>query len=236
MSAAATDSDAELQELASRFESWSPQEILRVATDRYHPDVALATAFGAEGMVLLNMLSRIRPDAAVMYIDTQLFFRPTYDLIERAKERYPFRWVRLLPELTPEQQAARHGPELYKRDPDACCRMRKVEPMGKHVSGSGLRAWITGLRREQSPTRASVPAVHRDPVYRLVKFNPLVRWTSDEVWSYIREHDVPYNTLHDHGYPSIGCWPCTKAVRPGDHPRAGRWSGTTKTECGLNRA
>lgn len=224
-----------LAELAKALESRAPEDILSVAFDLFDPDIAFATAFGAEGMVLLELLHRVRPRAKVIYIDTQFFFRPTYELIEKARARYPFQWVRLVPELTPEQQAQRYGPELYRRDPEACCRMRKVEPLRKYFAEARLQAWVTSLRREQSPLRADTPVVHRDPVFGLVKFNPLVRWTWRQVREFLRRNRVPYNVLHDHGYPSIGCWPCTRPVRPGEDFRAGRWSGTPRTECGLHR-
>lgn len=233
---ATLQNEFDLKTLAADLESSPADRILQTAFDRFHTDeIVFATAFGAEGMVILDLLSKVEPGAKVLYVDTQFFFRPTYELIEKAKERYPsFEWIRVLPELTPAQQAERHGPELYKRDPDACCRMRKVLPLKKFFEGSGLQAWITSLRRESSPTRANVPVVHRDPVYGLVKFNPLARWTWDEVWRHIRKHSVPYNTLHDYQFPSIGCWPCTRAVGPGEDSRAGRWAGHAKTECGLH--
>lgn len=229
-------SEIDLKTLAAELEPKSADQILQAAFDRFPAnEIVFATAFGAEGMVLLDLLSKIEPKAKVLYIDTQFFFRPTYELIERAKERYAsFEWIQVLPELTPAQQAERYGPELYKRDPDACCRIRKVLPLKKFFARSGLQAWIASLRRDSSPARSNTPVVHRDPVYGLVKFNPLARWTWDEVWSYIRRHSVPYNTLHDHQFPSIGCWPCTRAVRPGEDSRAGRWSGHAKTECGLH--
>jgi phosphoadenosine phosphosulfate reductase len=232
---ATLQSEIDLNLLSQELESRSAEQILQSAFDRFGVDETLfATAFGAEGMVILDLLSKVEPRAKVLYIDTQFFFRPTYELIERAKERYSFEWIRLVPELTPAQQAERFGPELYKRDPDACCRMRKVLPLQRYFEGAGLKAWIASLRRDSTPARSNVAVVHRDPVYGLVKFNPLARWTSDEVWAHIRRNGVPYNTLHDHQFPSIGCWPCTRAVRPDEDPRAGRWSGHAKTECGLH--
>ncbi|HLG41995.1 MAG TPA: phosphoadenylyl-sulfate reductase [Planctomycetota bacterium] len=227
----------DLKTLARELERKSAEEILRTALELYSPEIAFATAFGAEGMVVLDLLSKIEPRAKVFYVDTQFFFRPTYELIDRAKERYShFDWIRILPELTPAQQAATHGPELYKSDPDACCQMRKVLPLKRYFEGSSLKAWVASLRREQSKTRTETPVVLRDPVYGLAKFHPLARWTWDEVWAYLRANDVPYNVLHDHQFPSIGCWPCTRAVKPGEDHRAGRWSGQNKTECGLHVA
>ena len=129
--------------------------------------------------------------------------------------------------------AVAHGPELWKREPDKCCGIRKIVPLTESLSG--LKAWVTGIRRDQSPARANSPVVGWDEKFKLVKINPLVRWTSEDVWHYIRANHVPYNTLHDRNYPSIGCEPCTKQVMPGEDPRAGRWAGFQKTECGLHK-
>lgn len=144
------------------------------------------------------------------------------------------RIIRVEPVVSLDEQAAAYGPALWSREPDRCCALRKVEPLRRFLQG--YRAWITGLRRQQSPTRAGTRPVEWDQRFGLVKVNPLFRWSRDEVWRYIRDHDVPYNPLHDRGYPSIGCWPCTTPVAPGEDERAGRWRGFHKTECGLHGA
>ncbi len=219
---------------AAFFEERSPAEVLRWAVERFAPDLALACSFGAEDVALVDMLAGVWPGARVFYLDTDLFFPETYRVRDRVAERYDVNLIGVRPLLTVAAQEAVHGPELWRRDPDLCCRLRKVEPLERVFGALGLRAWITGIRRDQAPTRRHARVVEWDGRFGLVKVNPLVRWSWDEVWSYIREHDVPYNELHDRGYPSIGCAPCTRAVRPGEDPRAGRWAGLAKTECGLH--
>ncbi|MBI5286258.1 MAG: phosphoadenylyl-sulfate reductase, partial [Deltaproteobacteria bacterium] len=134
---------------------------------------------------------------------------------------------------TLEGQARVHGDKLWATNPDLCCKIRKIEPLVEALKG--LRCWITGIRREQAPTRANTQVVEWDNKFNLVKVSPLVRWTNKDVWDYIHRNDVPYNILHDKNYPSIGCEPCTKPVKPGEDPRAGRWAGQEKTECGLHK-
>lgn len=217
-------------ELAER----PPQDVLRWALETFGPDeIALACSFGAEDVVLVDMASRIRPGVRVFYLDTDLLFPETYETRDRVAARYDVRMEQVRPVLSLAAQAERYGEALWARNPDECCRLRKVEPLRGALAG--LRAWVTGIRREQSPTRAGALEVEWDQGFGVVKVNPLVRWTWDEVWGYIRAHDVPYNPLHDRSYPSIGCVPCTRPVRPGEDFRAGRWSGFAKMECGLHR-
>lgn len=221
-------------ELGERFEDSPPQEILRWALDRFHPQVALACSFGAEDVVLVDMIARIRPGARVFYLDTELLFPETYAVRDRVVARYPdLVFLRYRPHLAVEDQARAYGDALWAREPDRCCEVRKVEPLRRALGG--LSAWITGIRRDQSPTRVNARAVEWDGKFGLVKVNPLARWSWDDVWAYIRAHDVPYNALHDQNYPSIGCIHCTRPVRPGEDMRAGRWAGFQKTECGLHR-
>ncbi|MBI3940463.1 MAG: phosphoadenylyl-sulfate reductase [Acidobacteria bacterium] len=207
--------------------------VLRDAIDEFQPRIALACSFGAEDMVLVDCLARIRPDARVFYLDTDLLFVETYQLIESARRKYPLRFERVATELSVPGQENLHGPALWKRRPDLCCQIRKVEPLKRALSELG--AWITGIRREQSPTRANAQIREWDDKFGLTKFNPLAFWTRDDVWNYIRRYDVPYNLLHDRNYPSIGCAPCTAPVLPGHSERDGRWVGFEKTECGLHR-
>jgi phosphoadenosine phosphosulfate reductase len=208
-------------------------DVVAWVANRYRPEVVLACSFGVEDCALVDIVSRHAPNVGVFYLDTQLLFPETYATRDRLIARYGLRPVRVLPRLDPERQAEAHGPALWRRDPDACCRMRKVEPLAAFLRGQ--RAWISGVRREQSPTRATAPFVEWDRRFGLAKANPLAVWTGRDVWRYVQEHDVPYNPLHDQGFPSIGCWPCTRAVRPGEDPRAGRWAGFDKTECGLHK-
>lgn len=223
----------EIAELAKTLEHRSPEEILRVAVEKI-PNLTLACSFGAEDMVLLDMLMKIDSNANVFYLDTDVLFKETYELRDKAVKKYGIpnlRQVRSL--LTLEEQVEKHGDALWTRDPNACCNIRKVEPLTRVLSE--YDGWITGIRRDQAPTRANSQVFEQDAKFGLVKVNPLVTWTNEQVWDYIKEHDVPYNVLHDQGYPSIGCVHCTRPVKPGEDPRAGRWSGFEKTECGLHK-
>jgi len=197
------------------------------------PNLTLACSFGAEDVVLVDMLHKISPETDVFYLDTDLHFRETYETRDRLEARYGKTFIQIKPKLTLEEQAQQHGEELWKRDPNACCNIRKVQPLTE-VLGR-YDAWITGIRRDQAPTRANAKKVEYDVKFGLVKFNPLANWTSDDVWAYIRRENLDYNPLHDQSYPSIGCEPCTRPVAPGEDPRAGRWSGFDKTECGLHQ-
>jgi phosphoadenosine phosphosulfate reductase len=223
-----------LRAIAGSLEGQPPEAVLRWALQHFGADeIALACSFGAEDMVLLDMIARLRPGSRVFYLDTGLLFPETYDLVNQASARYDVRLEQVLPAMTVAAQAEAHGDALWARNPDQCCHIRKVEPLRQVLAG--LSAWITGIRREQSPTRAGAQVVEWDHKFGLVKVNPLAAWSEQAVWGYITAHGVPYNPLHDQGYPSIGCTHCTRPVRPGEDPRAGRWSGLAKTECGLHQ-
>jgi phosphoadenosine phosphosulfate reductase len=224
--------DEELSALSSEFERASPEVILEWADEEFGSDVALATGFGAEGCALVSMLAVSDVRTRVFYLDTDLLFPETYALRDQLEARYGMHFERRT-SLSLDAQSAEHGERLWERRPDDCCRLRKVEPLREMLSG--LRAWVTGVRRDQSPTRAAVGIVERDPQFGLIKINPLARWSSQDVWKYIMKHDVPYNPLHDQGYPSVGCTPCTTPVQIGEDPRAGRWRGLNKTECGIHK-
>jgi phosphoadenosine phosphosulfate reductase len=226
------EKEALAREASEQFESASPEELLAWAVEKF-PNITLACSFGAEDVALVDMLQKISPKTDIFYLDTDFHFRETYETRDRLAERYGIRFVQVKPDLTPEEQAAQYGDELWKRDPNACCNLRKVQPLIR-VLGR-YDAWITGIRRDQAPTRANARKVEYDTKFGLMKFNPLASWTSEDVWNYIRRNDVPYNPLHDRNYPSIGCSYCTRPVKPGEDPRAGRWSGTGKIECGLHQ-
>jgi phosphoadenosine phosphosulfate reductase len=214
-------------------ESWSAEETLEWASEKFpHKGVAIASSFGLEDMVLVDMTSRLKQPIPVFTLDTNFLFSETYKLIESVRDKYGIVTEQLQPELTPEAQARAHGEALWSREPDRCCHMRKIEPLQKKLSG--LRAWVTGIRRKQSPTRAGTRKVEWDARFNLVKVNPLAEWSTRQVWEYLQQNNVPYNPLHDKGYPSIGCTHCTRPIQPGQHDRAGRWSGFEKTECGLH--
>jgi len=222
----------EINLLQAEAERWAPEELLRWAFARFHPRVALASSFGAEDVVLIEMAARVRPDFRVYTLDTDFLFRESYALIEQTERRYGVRVERCRSALTPDEQARLHGDALWTREPDRCCELRKVQPLQKKLTE--LEAWITGIRREQAPTRANAPKLEWDARFGLVKLNPLADWSWAQVWDYIRAQSVPYNPLHDHNYPSIGCTYCTRPVLPGEDLRAGRWAGFAKTECGLH--
>jgi phosphoadenosine phosphosulfate reductase len=215
-----------------QMESAQPEAIIRWAVEEFGADVALATGFGAEGCVLVAMLAAISPGTRIFYLDTDLLFQETYELRDQLAARYGVQFERRATRLSLEDQAWKYGPELWKRDPDLCCRLRKVEPLREMLSG--LRAWVTAIRRDQSPSRSDIGVVEWDEKFGLLKINPLAAWSKRDVWNYITSFDVPYNPLHDQGYPSIGCVPCTTPVQIGEESRAGRWRGKLKTECGLH--
>lgn len=226
-----------LQTAAARLHDAAPQEILAWLFARYGSGVTLASAFGnTSDFVLMHMVSEIAPGTEVFYLDTDFLFPETHASIGRTQERLGDR-IRLRmykTDLTPQAQAAQYGEALWLRDPNLCCDLRKVQPI--HQALAGRRAWITGVRRDQSPERASTPAVQWDAKFGLAKANPLVNWTEQQAWAYIFAHQLPYNALFDQNYPTVGCTHCTRAVLPGEDQRAGRWSGTDKTECGLHTA
>ena len=217
---------------AARLETATAEEALGWAFDRFGERVTIATGFGAEGVALIDMAVRINPKPDVFFLDTGFLFPETYDLRRRIEDRYGIEIRRHTPALTPDEQEAEYGAALWRRDPDLCCRIRKLEPLKEALGGRA--AWVTAIRREQTPERASALVVEWDYRWRLVKINPLARWTRQDVWDYIRANRVPYNPLHERGYPSIGCTHCTRAVTDGEAERAGRWAGLAKRECGLH--
>lgn len=218
--------------LQGEAESWSAEQVLRWGLTQFGKSLAIASSFGAEDVALIDAASRLCLPFRVFTLDTDFLFPETYALIETIEKRYGIAVERTKSEFTPEAQAAQYGAALWTSKPDQCCELRKVEPLKKYLAG--LQAWVTGVRREQGPTRAGTRKLEWDAKFNLVKLNPLADWSSGQVWEYVREHNVPYNPLHDQNYPSIGCTYCTRAVQPGEDPRAGRWSGFNKTECGLH--
>ncbi|WP_047152360.1 phosphoadenylyl-sulfate reductase [Aneurinibacillus tyrosinisolvens] len=209
-------------------------DVLKWAYKQFGDELVYSCSFGAEGMVLIDLISKVKKDARIIFLDTHFHFKETYELIDRVKAKYPELRIEIQEtDLTPEQQAEQHGPELWKSKPDLCCNLRKIQPLEKALSG--VKGWISGLRREQSPTRANTQYVNKDNKFKSIKVCPLIHWTWDEVWSYITLHNLPYNSLHDRNYPSIGCEYCTLPVEDGGDSRAGRWSGSGKTECGLHQ-
>jgi len=223
---------------SAAFEGRSPREILQWASDQFGSRVAISTAFGPEGLVILDVaLRQVTPRLPVFTIDTGFLFPETQDLIRRVEQEYGITVERLYPELTPDQQTEKYGPELYRREPDRCCQLRKVVPLQKKLPA--LDGLVTGVRRSQGEARrqARILQAQQTPDgHRYVKINPLAGWTKEEVWWYIVSRQLPYNALHDAGYASIGCSPdcCSRPVRADEDERAGRWAGSAKKECGLH--
>ncbi len=222
-----------IAELAVLWEDLPPQEIVEAALDLFQDRITVASSFGLEDVALIHMACRAAKGTVdVFCLDTEVLFPETYTLMQRFSETYPIRLRRIVPQLTIAQQGERYGERLWAREPDLCCKLRKVEPLERALHG--YDAWVTGLRRAQGPTRQGAKAIDHDGRHGLCKVNPLVRWSDEELWAYVRSEEVPYNPLHEQGYPSIGCVHCTRAVAPSEDPRAGRWAGFAKTECGLH--
>lgn len=232
----ARPTDEALKTLSASFEPKQPQDVLAYALKQYAPNIILACSFGAEDVVLVDMIHKINPRTKLFYLDTDFLFKETHEVKDRLIAKYGLRPEQVIQAkslLTPEQQAAQHGEALWSRNPDQCCQLRKIDPLTRVLNG--YAAWITGIRRDQAPTRANAGFVEWDQKFQLVKFNPLAKWKSEDVWAYIKVHEVPYNELHDRHYPSIGCTHCTAPVMPGEDPRSGRWKNFAKTECGLHK-
>jgi phosphoadenosine phosphosulfate reductase len=227
-----TFSRQEIESAKELLAGKTPQEILRWAVEVFHPRLTMATAFGAEGCCLIHMLAEIEPSVHIFNLDTGYQFPETLELRERIKDRYGIEVALVRPELTIAEYEAAHDGPLYSSRPDQCCHDRKIVPLRREIAG--YDAWISAIRRDQTLHRAAAGVLQWDAKFGLVKINPLLSWTKREVWNFVLQHDVPYNPLHDEGYPSIGCWPCTRPVSEGEDERAGRWSGTQKKECGLH--
>lgn len=221
-----------LQQVSARFEERSPRDLLRWTFAECGERAVMGTGFGYSGVALMHMLAAVRPGATVFYMDTDLLFEETRALRAEIENRLDLHIVRVHSGVSLEEQREEHGPALWKRNPDQCCFIRKVRPLRRYLSDKP--AWITALRRDQSPTRSGTDLVEWNATHGLAKVNPLAHWTEEDVWRYIHAHDLPYNSLHDEGYPSIGCKPCTAPVHNGDDKRAGRWAGHAKIECGLH--
>ncbi len=209
-------------------------DVLKWAFTEYQDEIVYACSFGAEGIVLTDLIQKVNPKAKIIFLDTGLHFPETYELIEKIKVKYPTLQIKMeKPKLSLEGQEKWYGEELWKENPNLCCHIRKVAPLKEALSG--VKAWISGLRREQSPTRSSVQYINKDDKFKKIKICPLIHWSWKDIMSYIDLNQLPYNPLHGQGYPSIGCTPCTAPVSDQDDLRAGRWAGYTKKECGLHQ-
>ena len=221
-----------LEHYSAMLDAWSPLEMLRWAEDQYGSKLTFATGFGPEGCVLIDLIGRHNLSVDIFTLDTGVLFPETYILWEQLKARYAIDIRAVKPQLSISEQAGKYGDSLWERKPENCCEMRKVAPLKQALEG--VDAWVTAIRRDQTPQRADAGIVEWDTKFKIAKINPLVRWNKHDVWTHIQKHDVPYNPLHDLGYPSIGCQPCTSQVKEGEDDRAGRWRGISKTESGLH--
>ncbi len=222
----------DIQTASRDLEGEDAVEILKWASRHIAPKLTFATGFGAEGCVIIDLIARHDLPIDLFTLDTGVLFPETYALWQRLETRYGVKIRAVRPSQSIDEQARSHGAALWDRDPDTCCELRKVKPLRQALEG--FEAWITAIRRDQTKERAFARVVEHDRKFGLVKINPLVTWTHDDVWAHVYANDVPYNTLHDEGFPSIGCQPCTVAVAPGEDARAGRWRGSAKKECGLH--
>ena len=227
----------ELAALNRQFERDGTEAALRWAWERFGPRAAIGTSFQGAGLVMLHLARQMNLGFPVFTLDTGLLFPETIELKRRLEEFFGIRIEALTPDLSLEAQAQAHGPELWQRDPDLCCTIRKVLPLRDRLST--LDCWITGLRRDQSAGRtgtgiAELYTFDESTGREVVKLNPMADWARPAVWDYLRAHRIPYNPLHDRGYRSIGCQPCTRPTEGGDQERAGRWVGFAKTECGIH--
>jgi phosphoadenosine phosphosulfate reductase len=226
------NAQSDFSELNHHFEQCPPDDLLAWTLTTFEHKFALVTSFGPTGMVILDRLAKLSPGFRVITIDTDFLFKETYTLREQIQRRYPIQLEIRKSALTPAMQAEVYQPELWRANPDLCCQLRKVIPLQPALAS--LEAWITGLRRDQSSIRSDLPLITWDNKYSLVKINPLAHWTRGQVWSYLLDNDVPYNPLHDQGYGSIGCTHCTQPSGNSGDERAGRWPGSSKTECGIH--
>lgn len=209
-------------------------DVLKWAYREYQDEIVYACSFGAEGIVLIDLIHKVHPKANIIFLDTGLHFPETYELIEKVKNRYPsLKFTMVKSKISLEEQSKWYGEELWSHHPNLCCHLRKIVPLKEALDGK--KAWITGLRREQSPTRAHISYINKDEKFEKIKVCPLIHWSWEEIMTYIELNKLPYNPLHDNGYPSIGCAPCTKPVLDSEDFRAGRWAGHSKTECGLHQ-
>lgn len=221
---------------STRFESATPLEIVRWAMETFGEKLTMATAFGAEGCVIIDMMARVRDEtgipADIFNLDTGYQFPQTLALKSQIEKRYDINIRTIRPEETPAEAESRLGGPPCLKEPDVCCYKRKVVPLGQALEG--YAAYMTAVRRDQTPERSGIPIIGFDPRHKIIKISPLANWTNDDVWDYVREYNVPTNLLHQQGFTSIGCWPVTRPVQQGEGERAGRWADSDKRECGLH--
>lgn len=227
----------QIQQLNEKLKT--PQDVLKWALDNLHPKLAMASSFGAEDVVVIDMMMKINPKARVFTLDTGRLNQETYDVMDEIRNKYNMNIEVMFPDSNEVEQMVRvNGMNLFYQsmgNRKLCCGIRKVHPLKKMLST--VDGWITGLRADQTEVRSSVQMIEIDPQHNgIIKVNPIIEWTWEQTWDYIKNNNIPYNKLHDKGYPSIGCEPCTRAIKPGEPLRAGRWWWETdpQKECGLH--
>lgn len=222
---------ARIARLSEQLECLSAEEILKWAWETFGPEVAASSSFQTQSVPLLHTISRVCPEMPVIFVNTGFHFPETLTFRDELQARYGVNIMVVHPAITKSQLLERHGEGLYRRDPDLCCYINKIDPMQRAISG--LRAWVAGIRRDQTVHRKDLAVVEPQPT-RLLKIHPMINWTKREVWEYIDKHQLLSHPLFSKGYPSIGCAPCTAPVFAGEDERAGRWADIEKTECGLH--
>ena len=221
----------QLSRTDAAIEALSAEDVLLWAYEEFGERLCLSCSWQKQSSVLVHMVSELALEVEIVELDTHLFFKETYETRERLVERYGLSLIQ--PEvLTVAEQHKREGPNLWETNPDRCCHIRKVEPLINVLRP--YDAWVSGIRRDQSPSRAGARKVERSERYGVWKIQPLADWSEEDVWAYIMANDIPYNHLHDAGYRSIGCIPCTRPTSPDEEERAGRWAGSDKLECGIH--
>jgi len=221
----------DLPSLNNRFEHQLPDDLLIWAFEQFGNELVLGTGFGPSGVVLIHKITQLNLPVKVFCLDTNLLFDDTYSLWDKIEKRFNITIESVSPILTLEGQATLHEEEMWKSNPDRCCYLRKVLPLQKYLSNK--KGWITGLRRSQSDMRKGIDKIEWNSSNKVFKLNPLADWSQGKIWDHIDEHSLPYNPLHDEGYPSIGCIPCTEPSKDQDE-RSGRWKNMEKTECGIH--
>lgn len=225
--------DLKVKEMNSMFADF--MDVIKWAFKKYEDRIIYSCSFGAEAMVLIDLISKVNSEAKIVFLDTDLHFTETYTLIEKVKQRYPALQIKIVqPTLTLTEQAKLHGDNLWEKNPNLCCYIRKIEPLKKELAN--VDAWFSGIRREQSSSRKNTEYINKENKFKRIKICPLIHWTWDEVWNYIRLNNLPYNELHDKSYPSIGCEMCTLPIIDSENLRAGRWANFDKQECGLHQS
>jgi len=224
----------DVSQLARHFEPLRAEELVAFAAEQFGGSMVLTCSWQLGTSILVHMTREVAPQTRLVEIDTGLLFAETHETRQRLVDHYGLEVETLRPGQSVEQQADAHGARLWEREPDRCCGMRKVEPLERAIRDAD--GWLTGIRRDQTEQRARAPKLVLDARRGVVKVQPLVDWSERDCWRYIHKNGIPYNELHDRGFPSIGCTPCTRAAGSGEDARAGRWAGSGKTECGLHVA